>query len=61
VIIPISALNLRGNSVQNLGALQTAFDGITPFSEKSLQKIAELKKVYELDLNASHSHKLVEK
>ena len=43
------------------GIVLHAFDGETPFSKKSLQKIAELKKVYELDLNASHSHKLIEK
>lgn len=43
------------------GVALHAFDGKCPFSEKTLQKISELKKVYELDLNSSHSHKLVEK
>lgn len=42
------------------GILLHVFEGKTPFGERSLKKIAELKKVYELDLNASHSHKLVE-
>jgi len=42
------------------GVLLHVFEGKTPFGERSLKKIAELKKVYELDLNASHSHKLVE-
>lgn len=43
------------------GVALHAFDGKSPFSEKTLQKIKELKKVYELDLDSSHSHKLVEK
>lgn len=43
------------------GVALHAFDGKSPFSEKTLQKINELKKVYELDLDSSHSHKLVEK
>jgi len=42
------------------GVLLHVFEGKTPFGERSLKKIAELKKVYELDLDASHSHKLVE-
>jgi hypothetical protein len=42
------------------GVLLHVFEGKTPFGERSLRKIAELKKVYELDLNASHSHTLVE-
>ena len=42
------------------GVLLHVFEGKTPFGERSLKKITELKKVYELDLNASHSHKLVE-
>jgi len=42
------------------GVLLHVFEGKTPFGERSLKKIAELKKVYELDLNATHSHKLVE-
>lgn len=43
------------------GIVLHAFEGKSPFSEKSLRKIKELKKVYELDLDAGHSHKLVEK
>ncbi len=42
------------------GVVLHAFEGKSPFSEKSLRKIKELKKVYELDLDAGHSHKLVE-
>ena len=42
------------------GVLLHVFEGKTPFGERSLKKIAELRKVYELDLNASHSHTLVE-
>jgi hypothetical protein len=42
------------------GVLLHVFEGKTPFGERSLRKIAELRKVYELDLNASHSHTLVE-
>src|SRR3954465_4571313 len=42
------------------GILLHVFEGKTPFGERSLRKIAELRKVYELDLNAAHMHKLVE-
>lgn len=42
------------------GVLLHVYEGKTPFGERSLRKIAELRKVYELDLDASHSHKLVE-
>src|SRR5205823_7112680 len=42
------------------GVLLHVFEGKTPFGERSLRKVAELRKVYELDLNAAHSHKLVE-
>jgi len=37
-----------------------AFDGKAPFGEESLQRIADLKKFYELDLNSSVSHRLKE-
>jgi hypothetical protein len=37
-----------------------AFEGKAPFGPESRKKIAELKKVYGLDLDASHSHKLIE-
>ena len=37
-----------------------AFEGKAPFDEKGLNVIANLKRVYGLDLDASHSHQLVE-
>ena len=40
------------------GIVLHAFEGKPPFSRESIRKIAELKKIYALDLNASHSHKL---
>jgi hypothetical protein len=43
------------------GIVLHAFDGKTPFGAESLQKIAELKKVYGLDLDASASHQLIER
>ncbi len=43
------------------GIVLHAFDGKTPFGKESLQKIVELKKVYGLDLDASASHRLVER
>jgi len=42
------------------GIVLHAFDGKCPFKSESLKKIAELKAVYELDLDASHSHRLRE-
>ena len=42
------------------GIVLHAFEGKTPFSEKSLKKIDEFKKVYNLDLTAEDSHKLQE-
>jgi hypothetical protein len=38
-----------------------AFDGKQPFSEETRRKIAELKKIYGLDLDAGASHLLREK
>ena len=43
------------------GIVLHAFDGKVPFNEKNLKKIKEIKKVYELDLDSTHSHKLTEK
>jgi hypothetical protein len=43
------------------GIVLHAFDGKAPFSADTLRKIRELKKVYELDLDASHSHRLRER
>jgi hypothetical protein len=37
-----------------------AFEGKAPFSDDTLQKIARLKEVYELDLTAADSHRLTE-
>ncbi len=42
------------------GIVLHAFDGKTVFGRESLQKIAELKNVYGLDLDASSSHRLTE-
>ena len=42
------------------GIVLHAFDGKVPFNEKTLKKIKEIKKVYELDLDSNHSHKLIE-
>ena len=42
------------------GVVLHAFDGKCAFQSESLKKIADLKTVYDLDLNASHSHKLRE-
>ena len=43
------------------GIVLHVFEGKAPFSPENLKKIEEIKKVYELDLNATHSHKLIEK
>ena len=42
------------------GLVLHAFEGKAPFSEKSLKKIEEFKKVYNLDLTSEDSHKLQE-
>ena len=42
------------------GIVLHAFDGKLPFSEASRQRIAELKKFYELELDSSSSHNLIE-
>lgn len=42
------------------GIVLHAFEGKTPFGEDSLKRISDMKKVFELDLDASHSHKLRE-
>ena len=42
------------------GIVLHAFEGKAPFGATSLQKIAELKKIYGLDLDATASHQLVE-
>ena len=42
------------------GIVLHAFDGKTPFSPASLERIHALKKFYELDLDSSSSHRLKE-
>jgi hypothetical protein len=43
------------------GIVLHAFEGKTPFSAETVRKIAELKNIYELDLDARASHRLREK
>jgi hypothetical protein len=43
------------------GIVLHAFDGKRPFTTETLRKIAELKGIYELDLDARSSHRLKEK
>ncbi|MGE5735959.1 MAG: hypothetical protein ACM34E_12780 [Acidobacteriota bacterium] len=43
------------------GIVLHAFDGKCPFGQESLARIKDLKKFYALDLDASASHRLVEK
>ena len=47
-----------GNLIE--GIVLYAFEGKAPFSEKNLEKIKELKSIYELDLTWQDSHKLEE-
>jgi hypothetical protein len=42
------------------GIVLHAFEGKAPFSEQNLTRIAEIKKVFGLTLDASHSHRLRE-
>jgi len=42
------------------GIVLHAFEGKAPFSKESLKLIADLKKIYKLDLDAAASHHLVE-
>src|SRR3981189_1781455 len=42
------------------GIVLHAFDGKTPFSAASLERIQELKKFYDFDLDSSASHRLKE-
>lgn len=42
------------------GIVLHAFEGKAPFGERSLRKIRELTSVYDLDLRASDSHRLIE-
>lgn len=43
------------------GIVLHAFEGKAPFGRESLRKIGELKKVYGLDLDATASHRLIER
>jgi hypothetical protein len=43
------------------GIVLHAFEGRAPFSPETLGRIAELKRIYGLDLDASASHRLVER
>ena len=43
------------------GVLLHAFEGKAPFSPATLGRIAQLRKVYGLDLEARHSHHLSER
>jgi hypothetical protein len=42
------------------GIVLHAFEGKPPFGAESIRRIAELKKIYGLELSAGHAHKLVE-
>lgn len=42
------------------GIVLHAFDGKSPFSEDSLRRIQDLKRIYGLDLDSSASHRLTE-
>ena len=43
------------------GVVLHAFEGKAPFSKETLAKIAELKKVYGLELGAAASHRMRER
>ena len=43
------------------GIVLHAFEGKAPLGRESRKKIAELKKVYDLDLSSADSHKLAER
>lgn len=42
------------------GIVLHAFEGKTPFGEDNLDRIKDLKKIYELDLTSEDSHNLIE-
>jgi len=43
------------------GIVLHAFEGKCPFDEESLRRIADLKRIYNLNLDATASHRLTEK
>src|SRR3989337_1116055 len=53
---------LKGASLGDLleGIVLHAFEGLQPFGPQTLTQIAELKKIYGLELSAQDSHQLVE-
>ena len=53
---------LKGTSLGDLieGIVLHAFEGRQAFSAQTLAQIAELKKIYGLDLTADDSHQLIE-
>jgi hypothetical protein len=55
--------DLHGMSLGDLveGIVLHAFEGKAPFSEKTLEKIGQLKEVFGLELTAADSHRLVER
>lgn len=42
------------------GIVLHAFEGKSPFSQESLERIVDLKRIYGLDLDSSASHRLAE-
>lgn len=42
------------------GIVLYAFEGKAPFSEENLERIKDLKKIYDLDLTSEDAHKLTE-
>jgi len=42
------------------GMVLHAFEGKQPFRKDTLKRIADLKRIYKLDLDASASHRMVE-
>jgi hypothetical protein len=43
------------------GIVLHAFEGKAPFSPETLAKIVDLRRIYALDLDASHAHRLRER
>ena len=43
------------------GIVLHAFEGKSPFAEEARRRIADLKRIYKLDLDAGASHRLVER
>jgi hypothetical protein len=43
------------------GIVLHAFEGKAPFEKATLERIAQLKRIYGLDLDARHSHRLRER